>query len=79
MLISTKTQAEYDRLAKQLMKTYGVKKLAPDVYLGVQVQRNRQRREVFVHQDHNVRDIVGKYGMSKCNEETTPTRYWSRH
>jgi hypothetical protein len=74
MLISTKTQAEFDRLAEQLMKTYGVKKLAPDVYLGVQVQRNRERREIFVHQDHRVRDIVGKYGMSKCNEETTPAQ-----
>jgi hypothetical protein len=41
-------------------------------FLGLQIERNREKRQLFLHQTPYLRDIISRAGMATCNGVQTP-------
>jgi hypothetical protein len=41
-------------------------------FLGLQIERNREKRQLFLHQTPYLRDIISRAGMAACNGVQTP-------
>jgi len=58
LLICTRTQNEYNKLAAHLGLTYDLKEFEADIYLGVQIEHDRENNKIKIHQEHTARKIL---------------------
>ena len=72
LLICTRTQNEYNKLAAHLGLTYDLKEFEADIYLGVQIEHDRENNKIKIHQEHTARKILKEFGMENCNPTNLP-------
>ena len=58
-----------DTLEKKFKIT---QKAEPEVITGVQIERNRQKRYLKIHQEAYVQELLSKHDMSDCKQASTP-------
>lgn len=57
----------------EIEKSFGIKDLGPmKNFLGNQFERDRKRRELWIHQEAFIELLLAEYGMEDCNPVQTP-------
>ena len=58
---------------KLLQERFNTKDLKEAHYcLGIQIQRNREQKQMFLHQTKHLKNLLQKYGISDCRSVSTP-------
>jgi hypothetical protein len=62
-----------DALEATLLKKFKITvERNPSVVTGVQVERNREKKWLKLHQEAYIKELLTDYGMSDCNPSSTP-------
>ena len=76
MLIAAPTTQAIHETRNILMKEFEIKELGPaQLFLGLQITRNRTDRTVYLTQEGYVDKILAKFGKTDLNPVTTPYRH----
>ena len=73
ILIASNSKVMLHNEKKLLQERFNTKDLGEAHYcLGIQIQRNREQKQMFLHQTKYLTNLLEKYGMSDCRSISTP-------
>ena len=73
MLLAASNQAELRALKEALKRSFPMKELGEvQTYLGMEVTRNRAKRELYLSQKRYITDLLHRFGQTECKEHPTP-------
>ena len=73
LIIAGKNTEDIDEVKRQLKEAFEMKDLGELKYfLGMQVHRNRQKRQIHINQSGYINTVLEKFGLLECNPVSTP-------
>jgi hypothetical protein len=71
-LIMAKTKQTLEKIILVLKNEFEITVGDPSIFVGVQIERNRERKEMFIHQSAYTQRILSKFNMQDANPVSTP-------
>ena len=63
----------FTHLKNEIAKAFGIKDLGPvTTFIGFQFERDRATRELWIHQENYIDNLLDEYSLNECNSVTTP-------
>jgi hypothetical protein len=73
MLLAAQDQKEMTTLKEALKRQFPMKELGVvQTYLGMEVTRNREKRELYLSQKQYITDLLHRFNQTDCREYATP-------
>src|SRR5205814_9716278 len=73
LIIAGKNTKDIEELKHQLRKEFEMKDMGELKYfLGIQVLRDREHRQIHINQNGYVNSILERFGLLECNPVSTP-------
>lgn len=77
-LLAAKSKQTIDIVLKNLKKNFEITIGKADHYVGLQISRKRETKEIFVNQRAYLKKVVEKFGMKDCKGSSVPAEGRSR-
>jgi hypothetical protein len=73
LIIASNSKTALAEFKEAMVQTFEMSDLGPvSFYLGMQVERDRARRELKLSQAHYVAEVLERFGMTECKPISTP-------
>jgi transposase InsO family protein len=73
LLLACNSVAYMDKVKQALHSEYDMKDLGEAKFvLGIEIERDRSRREIYLNQQHYIENVLERYRMSDCKPVSTP-------
>ena len=70
---ATNSAPFFTHLKSKIAKAFGIKDLGPVTsFIGFQFERDRATRELWIHQENYIDNLLDEYSLHDCNSVTTP-------
>jgi hypothetical protein len=70
---ATNSTSFFTHLKGEIAKAFGIKDLGPvKSFIGFQFERDRISRELWIHQENYVNNLLDEYSLHDCNSVSTP-------
>jgi hypothetical protein len=70
---ATNSSTFFTHLKGEIAKAFGIKDLGPATnFIGFQFERDRTTRQLWLHQEHYIDNLLDEYSLQNCNCVTTP-------
>ena len=70
---ATNSAPFFTHLKSEIAKAFGIKDLGPvKSFIGFQFERDRATRELWIHQENYIDNLLDEYSLHDCNSVTTP-------
>ena len=72
-LAATNSTLFLTHLKGEIAKAFGIKDLGPvTTFIGFQFERDRTTRELWIHQENYINNLLDEHSLHDCNSVTTP-------
>lgn len=71
-LIFTETKETMDVIVKHLTSSFDVRISEPNYFVGMQIERNRCDRTIFIHQTSYINNIIERFGFKSAKSVSVP-------
>ena len=71
-LVCSNKKSVLSEIISFLSKEFKIRTMPADRFLGLDISRNRESKELFISQPHYVAKILEKFRMNNCNPRTVP-------
>lgn len=71
-ILAAKSKRTVEIVLKNLKKNFKITVGRGDYYIGLEISRNRDAKEIFISQRGYLKKVIEKFGMKNCKESSVP-------
>lgn len=71
-LIATKNTSVLEKIVRALKDSFEITTGDASIFIGLQIERDRENKRMFLHQESYVKQIIQKFGMAEANTLSVP-------
>ena len=71
-ILMSKDKSRVDQVMKEMEIQFQVKKGTLDCFLGIEIERNREKKEIFLHQQNYIKKVIARFNMETATPVSIP-------
>jgi hypothetical protein len=71
-ILATKTKEKAAQIIKYLESHFKMTSGDADIFVGLEIERDQEKRELYVHQNSYIQTVLKRFRMTGCNSSTIP-------